>query len=113
MLRGGAGMIRFCLDPKNMSLQSTTFPPLTAAARSISPMAQRVPIGSHVPIHPQPCDPAVGKDVQSYVGRMNRADLQDVVRIATERGSLHGRLPRSTLEIVVRRRSRHETDVHA
>ena len=75
-------------------------------------MAQRVPIGSHVPIHPQPCDPAVGKDVQSYVGRMNRADLQDVVRIATERGSLHGRLPRSTLEIVVRRRSRHETDVH-
>src|SRR5215472_8977244 len=86
MLRGGAGMIRFCLDPKNMSLQSTTFPPLTAAARSTSPRWRSA--------------------FQSGV-------TSPYTRNAAECGSLHSRLPRRTLEIVVRRRSRHDANVYA
>ena len=37
MLRGAPGMMRLFLEPKNMSLLSTTCPPCRTEARSISP----------------------------------------------------------------------------
>ena len=90
------GMMRLPIALKNISLQAMVFPPLMAAARSMTSSSPNgIPVLEHFAINPEPGYAAIGVNVQAQV-RVQRIVFVFIKFPEPGRGEIWARSPSSS-----------------